>query len=121
MTKRYDLFLSDILDSMNSIEEYIEGTDYDDFIANKMMVDAVLRNLEILGEAAKNVPDHVRAKYPKIPWRRMIGLRNIVVHEYFGVDLENIWKIITTDIPEIKPEISRVLDECKKKNGNGTK
>jgi len=92
MKKRpYKLYISDMLDAIDRIEDYISGLDYDDFIQNNMVRDAVLRNLEVIGEAAKNIPDELKEEYSDIPWRRIVGLRNIVIHEYFGVDLENIW------------------------------
>jgi len=109
--RTYTLYLNDILDAMTKIESYIKGLYYEEFIHNDMVKDAVLRNLEIIGEAAKNIPEDVREIYSDIPWKRIVGLRNIVIHEYFGVDLENIWKIITENIPEVKPTIVEILDE----------
>ena len=99
---------------MNKIENYIEGLNYESFTQNNMVVDAVVRNLEIIGEAIKNIPDNFTNKYPEIPWKRMIGLRNIVIHAYFGIDLENIWKIITENIPEVKPKLVEILEDIKK-------
>lgn len=101
------------MEAMNKIESYIAGVEFDSFIQDKMRVDAVLRNIEIIGEAAKNIPNHIRKKHPGIPWRRIVGLRNIVIHEYFGVDLENIWKIITENIPEVKPAFIKMLGTLK--------
>ncbi len=75
---------------------------YEDFENDERTVDAVIRNLEIIGEAARNIPDEFRNKYSDIPWRRIVGLRNVVIHEYFGVDLENIWEIIVNDFTEFK-------------------
>jgi uncharacterized protein with HEPN domain len=84
--KRSIMSLKDILESMNRIDTYIFGVEYDSFLSNQMLIDAVIRNLEVIGEAARNVSDEIRNKYPKIPWRNMIGLRNILIHQYFGVD-----------------------------------
>jgi len=111
--RHYSLFFEDTIDAMNKIESYIKDLDYDSFSQNNMIIDAVVRNLEIIGEAIKNIPDNIIDKYPDIPWKRMIGLRNIVIHAYFGIDLENIWKIITDNIPEVKPEIVKILDIIK--------
>ena len=83
-----------------------------------MVIDAVIRNLEIIGEAIKNIPDDVKEKYPSVPWKRMVGLRNIITHAYFGIDLENIWKIITQNISEVKPDIIKILDELKDKENS---
>lgn len=108
-TRNCKLFVEDMLESMNKIERYTKGLTYDKFERNEIVVDAVIRNLEIVGEAAKNIPEDVREKYPDVPWTRMIGLRNIAVHEYFGVDLSIIWEIITKNLPETKPKIKEML------------
>lgn len=106
MKKRnYKLYVDDILQSMDKIFQYTQGIEYEQFIANDMVVDATIRNLEIIGEAARNIPDTVRAKHPEIPWRRMLGLRNIVIHEYFGIDLSIVWEIVTKNLTETKPKI----------------
>ena len=111
MKKRtYKLYVNDILESIKKIENYIANLSYEDFVQDDLVRDAVLRNLEVIGEATKNIPDNIREKYPLIPWRRIIGLRNIVIHEYFGVDFENIWRIITKNIPEVKPSIEKILE-----------
>lgn len=110
MTKRnYKMFIEDILGSIKKIESYIKGLSYEQFIKEGMMVDAVIRNLEIIGEAAKNIPDKTREENPEIPWNKMIGLRNIATHAYFGVDLEIIWKIITENLPKTKNQIRKML------------
>lgn len=111
--RSYRLYLNDILDSIKKIENYTGDLSYKDFIENDMIRDAVLRNLEVIGEAAKSIPDEVRDQYPDVPWRRIVGLRNIVIHEYFGVDFENIWKIIKDNIPEVKPYIEQISNKLK--------
>lgn len=108
----YKLFINDIIDAITKIETYIKDLDYDDFIKNNMIQDAVIRNLEIIGEATRNIPSYVKEKYPNVPWKRMVGLRNIVIYGYFGVDLENIYKIVKENIPEAKPYIMKIFDEC---------
>jgi len=87
-------YLEDMLESMRRIQRYTEGISFEEFTLSTLKTDAVIRNLEIIGEASKNVPESLKSKYPEIPWRSMYGLRNYMVHEYFGVDLNNIWKII---------------------------
>jgi uncharacterized protein with HEPN domain len=77
----YKLFVEDALEAMNKIERYVKGLTYETFVKNEMAVDAVIRNLEIIGEASSNIPEDVREKYPDIPWKRMIELRNIAIHE----------------------------------------
>jgi len=107
----YKLFIEDILESIEKIQRYIKNLDYEKFKDNELVADAVIRNLEIIGEASKNIPDNIRAKYPNVPWRRMIGLRNITAHEYFGVDLNIIWEIITANLSETKPKIELMLED----------
>jgi len=103
------LFVEDILEAIDKIKRHIEGLTYETFVKNELVIDAVIRNLEIIGEASRNLPEDVRKKYPEIPWGRMIGLRNIIIHEYFGVDLAIIWEIITKNLPETKPKIVAML------------
>ena len=105
MKRSNKLFVEDILDSIDKIEQYIQGLSYDDFVEKQIVVDAVIRNLEIIGEASKNMPDDIKKKYISIPWKRMVGLRNIIAHGYFGIDLSIVWEIITKNLPETKPHI----------------
>ncbi|KUH32183.1 hypothetical protein APY94_10755 [Thermococcus celericrescens] len=107
------LFLNDILEAIERIEEYLEGYDFETFVKDRKTVDAVLRNLEIIGEAAKNVPEDIRGKYSSVPWRRVVGLRNVVVHHYFGVDLSIVWVIVSSQVGELKEEVEKILlEEC---------
>jgi len=108
ISRDYKLFIEDIFDSIEKIERYFEGMDFDSFTADGKTVDAVIRNIEIIGEAAKNIPVVIRDEYPEIPWGRLVGLRNIVSHAYFGIDLKIIWQIITKNLPEIKPLIEEL-------------
>jgi len=104
MKRTYDHSLMDMLSSAKRMISYVEGMDLDSFSSNELVQDAVLRNLEVMGEAARNIPEDVRAKYD-IPWKGLVGLRNIVIHTYFGIDLENIWSIIRDDLPGIIEEL----------------
>jgi uncharacterized protein with HEPN domain len=112
MNKRDLLSINDILESINRIDVYTEGVDYDSFLHNQMLIDAVIRNLEIIGEAARNVSDETRNKYTEIPWKNMIGLRNILIHQYFGVDESIVWEVIKTNLPETRPIILNVIQEA---------
>ena len=109
-----NLYVHDMLDVINKIEKYIDNLTYEDFTQQGMLIDAILRNLEVFGEAAKGIPDNIKEEYPDIPWKRIIGLRNIVIHGYFGVDLENIWEIISKNIPEVKPAVVKLSQEIEK-------
>ena len=111
MTERsYYLFIDDMLEAMDRIARYVDMLSFDAFECNEMVIDAVIRNLEIIGEAARSVPEDVRDSHPEVPWSKMIGLRNIIVHEYFGVDLGIIWEIVTRNLGETKPKIQAILD-----------
>jgi len=104
-------FLKDILESIEKIEKFIKGLGFDDFSKDDKTIYAVIRALEIIGEATKNLPDSLKEEYPEVPWRKMTGTRDKVIHGYFGVDLEVIWRTITRNIPIIKPLIKDILDE----------
>ncbi|MFA5361631.1 MAG: DUF86 domain-containing protein [Candidatus Omnitrophota bacterium] len=89
-----NLYIRDILDSIKSIREYTNGLSFKEFRSKKIVIDAVVRNFEIIGEAAKNVPENIKCMYPEIPWKEMSGMRNKITHEYFGIDLDIVWKTI---------------------------
>lgn len=111
MSKRqWRLFIEDILECIGKIEEYTEDMSFDEFGKDSKTVDAVVRNLEVIGEASKNVPDEVKKQYQKIYWEGMIGLRNRIVHEYFGVDLKIVWHIIKEELPALKEKMKLVLE-----------
>jgi uncharacterized protein with HEPN domain len=93
------LYLEDMLLSMNRIETYIAGMDFRAFTETSLVTDAVIRNLEIIGEAVKNIPDSITSQYPEMPWSQMYRLRNRVSHEYFGIDQEVIWRIAKDHLP----------------------
>jgi hypothetical protein len=103
------LFIEDILESIDRIKEFAKDFSEEDFCKNKMMQDAVVRNLEIIGEAVKNVPEEFRKKYPKIEWKDIAGLRDKLTHAYFGVDLERVWRVVKKDLPKLKKEIKFIL------------
>jgi len=103
MTRTILDYINDILDSMARVEEFVCDMSYDDFSQEVKTQFAVVRAIEIIGEAAKKIPAPVREKYPKIPWRSITGMRDKVVHEYFGLNLEVIWKTVKEDIPAVKP------------------
>jgi len=105
------LFLKDIINAMNKIFNYTEKMTKEEFKKDDRTIDAVLRNIEIIGEAANKLSKKIYKENESVPWGRMIGLRNIVIHEYFGVDLNIIWQVITVNLPETKPKIEEILKE----------
>lgn len=109
MSKRGPLlFLQDILDSISKIEDYTKGLSFEEFSKNDEKIDAVVRNLEIIGEASRNIPSDIIEKYSDIPWQKMVSMRNKVLHEYFGVDEEILWKTINEDLLPLKEQIKKL-------------
>lgn len=110
MTKRVaKLYIKDIIDAINNIEKYTCGLSFEDFSHKQITIDAVIRNFEIIGEAAKHVPASLRSREKDIPWKEMAGMRDKIIHEYFGVDLDIVWKTIKEQLPAIKKIIKRIL------------
>lgn len=101
-------FLDDILEGIGLIEEYTHGLSEEEFATDRKTFDAVIRNLEVIGEACSNVPADIREQYVQIPWRKIVGLRNVVIHHYFGVDPGTVWFIITRQLPGLKREIEKM-------------
>lgn len=109
MDRDNKVFLEHILESIGWIEIYVKGLAKDDFFSSVKDQDAVFRRLEIIGEAAKNIDDSFKLLYVNIPWRKMAGLRDKLIHEYFGVNLELAWDTVKEDLPELKKEIEILL------------
>jgi uncharacterized protein with HEPN domain len=99
------LLLEDIWEATKKIERFMAGLDRDAFLQDDRTVDAVVRNLEIIGEAAGRLPEAFRSTHPDIEWRRIVGLRNRIVHDYFGIDLEIVWAILEQELPGLKEKI----------------
>lgn len=108
MTRDVRLYIEDILDSIEKIEQYTKAIDEQVFLADTQVQDAVLRRLEIIGEAVKNIPQDFRDKYSQIPWKRIAGLRDVLIHEYFGVNLHRAWKLAKEDIYDLKNQLLKV-------------
>jgi len=115
MSKRYWwLFAEDITECIGKIEEYVGNMALEDFTKDQKTADAVVRNLEIIGEASKHIPDKIRKKYTDIEWRRIIGMRNRIIHEYFGVSLKIIWQIIKDELPALKEQMKEISQKERK-------
>lgn len=113
--KTIKITLGDIIEFSTKIERYIKGLTRELFEQKEMVIDAVLRNLELIGEASKNLSEDFKKQYAIIPWKKIIGLRNIVIHAYSNVDLDIIWDIITINIPETKVIIKKIYEEMLEK------
>ncbi len=116
--REFILYLEDMLESMMRIEEYLRKLDFRKFKMNYLVVDATIRNFEVIGEASKNVPKYIQEKYPEIPWRKMYGLRNLIVHEYFGIDYEMIWEIAKSNLPQNRIDLIKIIDKEKAQGGD---
>jgi len=106
----YRYYLEDILQAMERAEEFVQGITFEDFLADDKTASAAVRKLEIIGEAAKHIPDDIRHKHPELPWGEMAGMRDRLIHAYFGVDYHLVWRTIKERIPQVKPLLKKVLE-----------
>ncbi|MFA7658011.1 MAG: DUF86 domain-containing protein [Candidatus Gastranaerophilaceae bacterium] len=105
------LFFQDILDCIDKIAQYAQYMSYDEFIYNSMAVDAITRNFEVIGEASRHIPEEFKEKYPELPLKEMTGMRNVLIHDYLGVDYQFVWQTIKEDLPQVKEIITRIIKE----------
>jgi len=108
MKRDIGLFIEDIINSIKNIEEFSKSLDKEKFSKDNLRQSAIIRQLEIIGEAVKNIPNSFRETYPKIAWKDIAGFRDILSHAYFGVNFDRVWKIIEIDLPKLKEEISKI-------------
>ena len=109
MIKDPQVFLLHIRDSIEQIDKTVEDLSEEDFLENVTIQDAVVRRIEIIGEAVKNLPADFKLAHPDVPWIKISGMRNKLIHEYFKVDVEMVWEVITNDLPELKDKVKKLL------------
>lgn len=105
------LYVQDMLECIEKIESYLAGVDADGFEGDSLLQDAVFRRLEIIGEAAKHIPPAVRDRHPDIRWQKVAGLRDVLIHRYHGIIVEQVWRILTDDLPALKKQLVRVQSD----------
>jgi len=111
MSIDYKIYLNDIIECIGKIQNYTAGLLLVDFCNDAKTIDAVIRNLEIIGEAARRLPEEIRIKFPDVEWHKIISLRNILIHEYPGIDLETIWNIIESKLSQLEKQIKKIIKD----------
>ncbi len=109
MTREYRDYMEDILGAIDEVSDFTSGMAFGEFAQDRKTINAVLRSLEVLGEAAKGIPDDVRQYAPDVPWKRMAGMRDKLIHQYFGVDLRIVWEVVQEELPPLRPKIEGLL------------
>lgn len=111
MSPNYDIYLQDIVEAIDRIELYVQDTTRAQFEIDRMRFDAVVRNLEVIGEAVKRVSDSIRENYPSVSWRKIAGLRDRLIHANFDIDIDIIWDVVQSELPTMKIEVQRIIKE----------
>jgi uncharacterized protein with HEPN domain len=117
MPPEYEDYLRDLLDAIEKIKNFIKDLEFEEFKKDDKTKFAVIRGLEIIGEATKHISEEVRINYPKVPWKEMAGMRDVLAHDYFGVDEETVWLTAKEKIPQLKPLIEKILTEISNEKG----
>ncbi|GFP31863.1 hypothetical protein HKBW3S42_00169 [Candidatus Hakubella thermalkaliphila] len=112
--RNHRLYVKDIFQAMESIEKFVEGMEFEDFKRDDKTLSAVIRKFEIIGEATKNLPDTIKEKHTMVPWKEMAGMRDRLIHFYFGIKHDLVWRTIKDVIPQVKPLMRKILEEFEK-------
>ena len=115
-TRDYRDYLQDILDAIKDIESFVDEMTYAQFVKDRKTLNAVVRSIEIIGEASKNIPQSIKEKYKALPWKQMAGMRDKLIHAYFGIDKETLWQAVRKDIPPLKKTIEKALHDAEKES-----
>ena len=110
MKRDMRVYLQDIWESILAAEEYTEGLTKEEFLNNRQVQDAVIRRLEIIGEAVKYLSGEFKSKYPEIAWAKIAGLRDVLIHQYFGINLKRVWGVVKTDLPLLKKDLIVIIE-----------
>jgi len=113
MQRDYRAYLEDIIEAAGAVREFVTGMDKDELGKDRRTRDAVVRNLEVIGEAAKKLPAQMKRDHPEVEWKKIAGLRDILVHDYFGIDMDIVWDVVQNKLPVLNEQIRRILDESK--------
>jgi len=114
MSRIYLDYVQDILDSIRDIDSFIKGMTFEDFKNDRKTINAVVRSIEVIGEASKKIPALIKTRYSEVPWKKMAGMRNKLIHEYFGIDLEILWKVSREEIKTLRSPMKQILKDLKR-------
>ncbi|MCM8820344.1 MAG: DUF86 domain-containing protein [Candidatus Omnitrophica bacterium] len=117
MKRDYKLFVKDIIEAITKIESFVGEMAFEKFMKDEKTKSAVIREIEVIGEATKNIPEAIRRKCKELPWKEMARMRDKIIHFYFGIDYEIVWDVLKHRLPQIKPVISKLLKKLEEENG----